>query len=80
MSFQQWGAAAYAYAPYTELFNVTGMPAVSLPLAVSAEGLPIGIQFAAPIGADARLLSLAGWLEQEMPWAPRLAELRRRWA
>jgi hypothetical protein len=44
-------AAAYAYAPYTELFNITGMPAISLPLAVSASGLPIGIQLAAPMGA-----------------------------
>ena len=79
-SFEQWGAAAYAYAPYTELFNITGMPAISLPLAFTGEGLPIGVQLAAPLGADARLLSLAAWLELEMPWAPRLAGLRRRWA
>ena len=79
MSFEQWGAAAYAYAPYTELFNITGMPAISLPLAFTSDGMPIGVQLAAPLGADASLLSLAAWLEQDMPWALRLAELRRRW-
>ncbi|HMK87109.1 MAG TPA: amidase [Steroidobacteraceae bacterium] len=76
--FDRWNADSYGYAPYTELFNVTGQPAISLPLAVSREGLPIGIQFAAPLGEDARLIRLAVWLERERPWAGRLAELRRR--
>jgi amidase len=79
MSFEEWGAAAYAYAPYTELFNVTGMPAISLPLAVSATGLPIGIQLVAPLGADTRLLTIAARLEEVLPWEGRLAELRNRW-
>jgi amidase len=74
----RWNAESYGFAPYTEIFNVTGQPAVSLPLAVSRTGLPIGIQFAAPLGEDARLLSLAAWLERERPWEQRLAELRRR--
>ncbi len=79
MSLETWGAAAYAYAPYTELFNITGMPAISLPLAESGSGLPIGIQLAAPLGMDARLLSMAAWLERAMPWDYRLAKLRQRW-
>ncbi len=74
----RWNAQSYGFAPYTEIFNVTGQPAVSLPLAVSQTGLPIGIQFAAPLGEDARLISLAAWLERERPWADRLADLRRR--
>ena len=74
----RWNAQSYGFAPYTEIFNVTGQPAVSLPLAVSASGLPIGIQFAAPLGGDARLISLAAWLERERPWEERLAQLRRR--
>jgi len=74
----RWNAESYGFAPYTEIFNVTGQPAVSLPLAVSARGLPIGIQFAAPLGDDARLISLAAWLERERPWKERLAALRRR--
>lgn len=74
----RWTAQSYGYAPYTELFNVTGQPAVSLPLAVSRAGLPIGIQFAAPLGADARLIALSAWLERERPWSDRLRALRRR--
>jgi len=76
----RWNQASYGYAPYTEVFNVTGQPAISLPLAMSSGGLPIGVQLAAPLGEDARVLALAGWFEREQPWAPRLAELRRRFA
>jgi amidase len=72
----RWNADSYGYAPYTEIFNATGQPAISLPLAASGSGLPIGIQLAAPLGEDARLLSLAAWLEREMPWSGRLAALR----
>lgn len=77
-SWAKWNADSYAYAPYTGLFNVTGQPAVSLPLAESRSGLPIGVQLAAPLGADARLITLAGWLERERPWEQRLAALRQR--
>jgi amidase len=76
---ERWNADSYGYAPYTELFNVTGQPAISLPLAQSRSGLPIGVQFAAPLGEDARLLTLAAWFERERPWESRLAELRRRY-
>jgi amidase len=54
---------------FTPLQNVTGEPAISLPLAVSADGLPVGMMFAAPLGAEARLLELAYELEQARPWA-----------
>jgi amidase len=76
----RWNAESYGFAPYTEIFNVTGQPAISLPLAFSRNGLPIGIQFAAPLGEDARLISLAAWLERERPWKERLAALRRRFS
>jgi amidase len=75
--FDRWNQDSYSYAPYTELFNVTGQPAISLPLAISREGLPIGVQLAAPLGADAALLSLASWFEREQPWESRLSTLRR---
>ena len=78
-SLEEWGAAAYAYAPYTELFNITGMPAISLPLAMSTSGLPIGIQLAAPLGSDGRLLAIAASLEEALPWEGRLAALRHQW-
>jgi amidase len=76
--FERWNDASYGYAPYTELFNATGQPAVSLPLVLSREGLPIGVQLAAPLGEDARLLTLAAWFEREQPWDERLTELRGR--
>jgi amidase len=74
----RWNQDSYGYAPYTEIFNVTGQPAISLPLAMSSGGLPIGVQLAAPMSEDARLLSLAAWFEREQPWEQRLSELRRR--
>jgi amidase len=74
----RWNQDSYGYAPYTEIFNVTGQPAISLPLAMSSGGLPIGVQLAAPMGEDARLLSLAAWFEREQPWDRRSSELRRR--
>jgi Asp-tRNA(Asn)/Glu-tRNA(Gln) amidotransferase A subunit family amidase len=47
---------------------------------MSKAGMPIGVQLAAPLGEDARLLSLAAWLEREVPWAERLTTLRGRYA
>jgi amidase len=76
----RWNADSYGYAPYTEIFNATGQPAMSLPLGMSTTGLPIGVQLAARLGEDAKLLSLAAWLEREAPWAQRLAALRSRYA
>jgi amidase len=74
----RWNQDSYGYAPYTEIFNVTGQPAISLPLAESSEGLPIGVQLTAPLGEDGRLLALAAWFEREQPWQARLSQLRRR--
>jgi amidase len=75
---KRWNEESYGYAPYTEIFNVTGQPAVSLPLAMSSGGLPIGVQLTAAMGEDAQLLALAAWFEREQPWEQRLAGLRRR--
>lgn len=58
--------------PITALFNHTGLPAMSVPLYWNREGLPIGVQVAAPFGGDAMLLSLAAQLEQAAPWTHRL--------
>jgi amidase len=56
---------------FTALFNGTGSPALSLPLGQSAQGLPIGIQFAAAFGREDLLLRLAAVLEQEYQWQKR---------
>ncbi len=58
---------------FTPLQNATGEPAISLPLGESADGLPVGMMFSAPIGSDARLLELAYELEAARPW-PRIPE------
>ena len=64
-------AKTFEYIPYTPLFNATGQPAMSVPLHWNAAGLPIGVQFVARFGADARLFRLAGQLERAAPWFDR---------
>ena len=59
------------YAPNTLLFNVTGQPAMSIPLVWSREGLPIGMQFAARVSEEGTLLRLAAQLEAAQPWSQR---------
>ncbi|WP_319450066.1 MULTISPECIES: amidase [unclassified Mycobacterium] len=59
----------FATTGWTTLANVTGWAAISLPLAVTSTGLPIGVQLMAP--DEAILLQLARQLEQAMPWASR---------
>ncbi len=58
-------------AAFTALFNITGQPAVSLPLHVSSSGLPIGVQLVAGAFRDAQLIRVASQLEAADPWAHR---------
>jgi amidase len=56
------------YMPATSMFNMSGQPAMSVPLAWNAAGLPLGMMFAARFGDEATLFRLAAQLEQERPW------------
>jgi len=57
--------------PYTPPFNASGQPSLSLPLAMSASGLPIGMMFTGRYADEATMFRLAGQLEKEMPWEDR---------
>jgi amidase len=56
---------------FTQLFNASGNPAMSVPLHWSAEGLPVGVLFAVPFGDEATLFLLATQLETARPWTNR---------
>ncbi len=64
-------ANSFERLPNTQLFNQTGQPAISLPLAVSSDGLPIGVQLVARYGDEATLLRASAQLETARPWIGR---------
>jgi amidase len=59
------------FIPFTPMGNVTGQPAMSVPLSWNEEGLPIGVHFIAKFGDEATLFRLAARLEEACPWAQR---------
>ena len=70
-SAEEWMDADAALYQYVGVFNVTGQPSVSLPLAQSSRGMPIGIQVVGRFGDEATLVRVARDLEEAMPWATR---------
>jgi Asp-tRNA(Asn)/Glu-tRNA(Gln) amidotransferase A subunit family amidase len=64
------------HAVFTGWVNIAGLPSISLPVALSAAGLPIGVQFTAGFGADAALLDFAGKAAQRFPSPPLRAQER----
>jgi amidase len=59
------------FTPFTALYNVSGQPAVNVPLYSNADGLPIGIMLAGRMGDEGTLISLSAQLEQARPWKDR---------
>ncbi|MCV3244114.1 amidase [Mesorhizobium robiniae] len=69
--YEAWIKAGLSFAPFSEIFNVTGQPAASLPLSHAKNGLPIGIQLVARQGQDHLLLTLSAQLEAANGWLDR---------
>ncbi len=69
--FDGFNRAIQPYVAFTQMFNMSGQPAASLPLYWGDDGLPIGVQIAAPLGEEARILSLAAQFEAACPWFDR---------
>ena len=65
------GPRIASFIPYTPQFNMTGQPAISLPLHWTPGGLPVGVQLAAAYGREDILIRVASQLEQAAPWSGR---------
>jgi amidase len=65
------GQRIVSFIPYTAQFNVTGQPAMSLPLHWTSDGLPVGVQLVAAYGREDLLIKVAAQLEQAAPWEGR---------
>lgn len=71
-ALKRLAADALRMTPFTQLANLTGQPAMSLPLHITADGLPVGVQVVGPMGDERRLLALAAQLEAESGWGRHL--------
>ena len=73
--YASYAAEAMKSSAFTSLFNISGHPAMSVPLHWTADNIPVGSHFVAPFGGEGRLLRMAAQLEQALPWAHRMPDL-----
>lgn len=71
--FEEMVERLLRYASFTPINNANGTPAIALPMGLSSEGLPIGIQLSSSLGQERTLLELAFEIEQANPW-PRIQD------
>ena len=68
VSRERSGGADFTFSPFTVWFNLTGQPALMLPLGRTASGFPIAVQLAGRYGEEGTILSLGAQLEKARPW------------
>ncbi|TKA96243.1 amidase [Cereibacter changlensis] len=71
VAFRTGPEGVFAYSPFCAVFNASGQPAASVPLGMSAGGLPIGIHLATRFGEDELLIALCAEIERAAPWSHR---------
>jgi len=71
-TFEQRQQQVFSYTPYAGLANLTGMPAMSVPLYWSQGNMPLGTQFMASVAGEGLLFRLAAQLEAAQPWFHRV--------
>ena len=76
--YDRWTNEKSRYTHFTNLFNATGQPSISIPLFQSKTGLPIGIELSGRMGEDELVLDVAEDLERILPWQGRIPELTQR--
>jgi amidase len=74
---QEYWRRVFHMSPFTVWFNLSGQPAMMLPLGVSTEGLPLATQLVGRYGDEATLFRLASQLEKARPWFERLPAVAR---
>lgn len=75
VSADGWIKKIFDVSAFCTMFNISGQPAMSVPLHWTKDGLPIGVQFAARFAEEETLFSLAGQLERAQPWINRVPPL-----
>ncbi len=63
--------AQFEFSPFCSAYNITGQPAINVPLNWTDDGLPIGVQLAGRVGDEETIIALAGQLERAAPWRDR---------